>query len=86
MAKELILIPKEKYNMMLKIHEPDVNVIKKNEVLPSTSKTMEKKKTKRKTERGLIVKRKTNGPPPGFAIRKKDMKNNTKTRVQWLKL
>lgn len=89
MARELILIPKEKYDMMLKMNEPTSNVIEKKDVLPFTSETLKIKNTKRKNGREVIVKTKTNGPPPGYAIRKESVKKNedAKTiRAQWLKL
>ena len=85
MARELILIPKEKYNMMLKMTEPTSNVIEKKEVLPITSKTLKVKKTKRKRE--LIVNTNTDGPPPGYAVRKELMKRKENAKpVPWLKL
>jgi hypothetical protein len=60
-------------------------VIDKKEVLPITSKTLKMKKTKRKRE--LIVKTNTDGPPPGYSVRKKLMKKKESAKaVPWLKL
>jgi hypothetical protein len=74
MARELILIPKEKYNMMLKMNDPTSHVIEKKEVLPITSRTLKITKTKRKSGRELIVKTNTDGHPPGYAVRKELVK------------
>lgn len=64
---------------------------KADEYLPETSGKTRKQRhqtTKSQHGYGFVVKKKTDGPPPGLSVRDKKSikKKKTNTRMQWLKL
>lgn len=101
MSRELLLIPKEKYEMILKSKEekdPRMTTTMQKEDVPSEiqrkepSKTINVRKTTtpKRSQRGygFIVKKQTNGPPPGFSKHSihKTIQKKKKKSVQWFKL
>lgn len=97
MSRELLLIPKEKYDMILKNQTKDDDGDKPTNTEVESKETCEvnlkedpvlKKKKKYQRGSGFIVKRKTTGPPPGFSMHKTIHKEKKKKKnsVQWFKL
>lgn len=99
MSRELLLIPKEKYEMILKSKEekdPRMTSTSQKEDVPSEiqmkepSKTINVRKTTtpKRSQRGygLIVKKQTNGPPPGFSKHSVRKTIQKKKSVHWFKL
>lgn len=95
MSRELLLIPKEKYEMILKSKEEDPQLIATaTQDVPSEiqepSKTINARKTDmpKRSQRGFgfIVKKQTNGPPPGFSKHSIHKTIQKKKKVQWFKL
>lgn len=77
MSRELLLLPKEKYDMLLKSSS-------KEEEKSLTVDVPHERTTKIQQGFGFIVKKKTNGSPPGFSVQKTIQKK--KTTRKWLKL
>ena len=99
MSRELILIPQEKYDMIVKGDVKQIDDDKqmnakenvKQEILQKKEAISPSKKRKTKQSgRGYVVKRQTNGPPPGFLMRdektKTTKKKKSKPQMQWFTL
>lgn len=91
MSRELLLIPKEKYDMILKNQTKDDDKPTNTETKEKCEVNLKedpvlKKKKKYQRGSGFIVKRKTTGPPPGFSMHKTIHKKKKKNSVQWFKL
>lgn len=81
MSRELLLLTKEKYDMLLKSSSKE----EEKSLTPPTPDVRHERTTK-KIQQGFvfIVKMKTKGPPPGFSVQKTMQKK--KTSRKWLKL
>lgn len=99
MSRELILIPQEKYDMIVKGDVKQIDDDKqmnakenvKQEILQKKEAISPPKKRKTKQSgRGYVVKLQTNGPPPGFLMRDKKTKTTkkkkSKPQMQWFTL
>lgn len=93
MSRELLLIPKEKYEMILKSKEEKdprmTTTTQKEDVLREIQKdNVRKTTTPKRSQRGFgfIVKKQTNGPPPGFSKHSIHKTIQKKKSVQWFKL
>lgn len=78
MSRELLLLPIEKYDMLLKSSSKEEE--------KSLAADVPHERTTKKIQQGFgfIVRKKTNGPPPGFSVQKTIQKK--KTTRKWLKL
>ena len=91
MSRELILIPQEKYDMIVKGDVKQIDDDKQMNAKENVKQELLQKKEaisppkKRKTKqsgRGYVVKRQTNGPPPGFLMRDKKNKDYEEKEIK----